>query len=321
MPCVSVIIPVYNQAHFIRDAVESVVTQTFTDWEIIVVDDGSTDDTPLILADLARQIPLLQVICQPNRGRSAARNAGIRAAMAPFLVFLDGDDWLCPGKLERQVAYLEKHPEIGVVYSDAMLCDEDGKELVPYSAANLPWHPSGNIVESLFLRDSVPIHSAMVRRACIERAGLFDERLPQTEDWDFWIRVACHCRFHYQGEVLARYRVHDAMTTRNAEQMWQSYVALQEKIVNMPEFTHASRQVRSHFYRICGIAYGMRGEMLAARERLRRSIELLPWGLGAYVLLGTSYLGQRTFRALVFGKRQVERVIAGRPVSPLQPPW
>jgi glycosyltransferase involved in cell wall biosynthesis len=264
----------------------------------------------------------MRVIRQQNQGRAAARNAGLQAARGPYLVFLDADDRLCPRKLERQCAFLQEHPEIGVVYSDVMLCDEGGRELMLHSLANMPYHPSGSIVESLFLRNSIPIHSAMVRRTCIEQAGPFDESLPQgTEDWDFWIRVACHCRFQYQADVLGLYRIHSAMTTRSRDRMWQSYAALQDKIARMPEFRGAPRQVRSRFHRICGVALGMRGEMARAREQLRRSSRLLPQDLGAWGLLAASYLGQNVFRHLVRLKRQVERVLSGRPVSPVQPPW
>jgi len=322
MPYISVIIPVYNQAHYIRDAVKSVATQTYTDWELVVVDDGSTDNSPSVLSELASSVPRTSVIRQENQGRAAARNTGLEAAAGSLIVFLDADDQLYPHKLERQVTFLQEHPDVGVVYSDVMLCDETGQELVRHSLANMPHHPSGRIVESLFLRNSIPIHSAMVRRTCIEQAGVFDENLPQgTEDWDFWIRLACHCRFQYQAEALGLYRVHGAMITHASDQMWRSFTALQDKITRMPEFIGAPKRIRSHFYRICGVALGMRGDMPGAQEHLRRSIRLFPQDPGALALLMLSYLGRDVFRRSVLLKRWIERIQSGRPASPIQPPW
>ncbi len=184
MPAVSVIIPTYNRRHLVREAVDSVLAQDFGDTELIVVDDGSTDATAEALAVYGRRI---RVIRQSNRGVSAARNAGIRAARAPLIALLDSDDLWLAGKLVIQTAFFQANP-------DALICQTEeiwmrnGLRVNPRKKHR---KPSGDIFERSLELCLVSPSAVMMRRRLLDEVGLFDESLPACEDYDLWLRVAC----------------------------------------------------------------------------------------------------------------------------------
>jgi len=182
-PQVSVIIPTYNRAWILREAVDSVLGQDFESFELIVVDDGSTDDTAEILAAYGDR---LRVIRQENRGVSAARNTGIRAAGGTLIAFLDSDDFWLPGKLACQVAYLEAHPR-------RMICQTEEiwiRNGVRVNPGKRHRKPSGDIFERSLELCLVSPSAVMLRSRLFEPVGLFDETLPACEDYDLWLRVA-----------------------------------------------------------------------------------------------------------------------------------
>jgi glycosyltransferase involved in cell wall biosynthesis len=180
---VSIIIPCYNYARFLPDALASVLAQTFTDWELIVVDDGSTDATLATARQLMAQHPdrRIQVFQQPNSGPAAARNTGAARANGTYLLFLDADDMLAPTLLERTVAILCEQPAVGFVYTGMRLFGQDRHE----------WPSAAFDLRRLALDNYVLPH-ALVRRAAWEQVGGFDpaRSLWGFEDWDFWLRVA-----------------------------------------------------------------------------------------------------------------------------------
>jgi glycosyltransferase involved in cell wall biosynthesis len=198
---VSVIIPTYNQARFLRAAIESALGQTRPALEVIVVDDGSTDETPGILA---RYDDRIRVRRQENRGPSAARNAGISAARGDFLLFLDSDDVLLPACVELQRARFEAEPSLGLVYSDVEFFDVE-RTLVRVADQGL----EGRVARELLLLESPVISSAgsgiMVPRRVAEEAGGFDERLRASEDWDFCYRIASRYPIGRVAQTLLHY--------------------------------------------------------------------------------------------------------------------
>jgi glycosyltransferase involved in cell wall biosynthesis len=199
---VSVIIPCYNYARFLPDAVASVLAQTFTDWELIVVDDGSTDATLMTARQLmARHSDRrIRVFRQPNSGPAAARNTGAKRATGTYLLFLDADDILAPPLLERTMAILRAQPAVGFVYSGMRLFGQDRHEW-PSVAFDLPRLALDNYV----------LPHALVRRAAWEQVGGFDpaRSLWGFEDWDFWLRVATSgWRGWHIAEPLVFYRRH-----------------------------------------------------------------------------------------------------------------
>lgn len=210
-PLVSVIIPTYNREVLLSEALASVLLQTYSNVEIIVVDDGSSDDTGCVLAGYDSHVV---VIRQENRGRSAARNAGVRVAQGEFVVFLDSDDLILPSKIQSQVDYLLRNPAVDVVYGDGYTVDDDGAlgPLEPY-VVRFPPASAVEFAYSLLCRNHFAIHAALIRRTALLAQPLFDESLTRFEDWDLWIRMCLGgCSFAYINEKVAVYRRHAGNT-------------------------------------------------------------------------------------------------------------
>lgn len=214
METVSVIIPTYNRAELISQAIDSVLAQTVPAHEIIVADDGSTDDTAAVVAAYGDRVRYLAL---PHRGQPAAtRNAGIRAATGDLLAFLDSDDLFLPNKLARQFAALAQAPEAGVVYSNGLYFRTTPAEPVGRVLDGLP-APSGWVFGELLAGNFLAPPVVLVRRRALDAAGLFDESpaFIAVEDFDLWLRLAALTPFDYaQGDVAA-IRRHTGGISRN----------------------------------------------------------------------------------------------------------
>ena len=181
---VSILIPTYNRAHLISRAIESVLAQTHKDYEIVVVDDGSTDNTTQILEVYKDRI---KYIYKPNGGVSSARNLGLKHISGDFLVFLDSDDIIYPDKLQIQSGYLVKHPKIDVVCSAWKEIDNDNLSI---EREYKPEKPKKILEKLIWESYAFPIHAVMIRRDCLKKVPEFDINLPASEDTDFWVRLA-----------------------------------------------------------------------------------------------------------------------------------
>jgi len=201
-PTVSIITPTYNRAKFIKDAIDSVLDQSFSDWELLIVDDGSTDNTSELLTAYEGDTRIYY-IKQPNRGQSIARNVALSRARGKYIGFLDSDDTWYPDKLERQCAFLEAHPEVHIVHGDEAIIDEQGRETTRKNMRRY----SGRITPYLLEDNSVSITTTLVRRECFESMGGFDSRYGVADDYDLWLRFSVCYRFHYQATLVANYRV------------------------------------------------------------------------------------------------------------------
>ena len=214
-PAVSVVTATHNYGRFLRGAVESVLAQTFGDFELIVIDDGSTDATPRIVRPYLND-SRVRYLRTAHRGQAAAKNAGVELASAPLIAFLDGDDIWLPTKLERQVALFQADPDLGVVYARRWLIDEQGRHL-EYEQPSLY---RGLVLEALFRTNFVCFSSAVVRRSVLEESGAFDEGLALAIDYDLWLRVALRHRFDFVDEPLVEYRTgHASLSCRTEERL------------------------------------------------------------------------------------------------------
>jgi glycosyltransferase involved in cell wall biosynthesis len=215
---VSIVIPTYNSASFIGGAVDSCLAQTYPNCEIIVVDDGSTDGTRDLLA--ARYGERIRYLYQQNAGPSAARNCGIRAARGAFIQFCDADDQLLPSKIERCMEVFRREPDLGVVYTRYQHVEVDGKTPAPLADPPLL---SGDIFCDLLLSNGNAIltSATLVRREALLEAGLFDERLWCSEDWDLFLRLASRYAYASIDEVLLLYRWHEGSLTKEMYRMAQ----------------------------------------------------------------------------------------------------
>lgn len=181
----SVVIPTYNLARFLPEAVASARAQSWPDLEIIVVDDGSTDDTPEVLERLSREGDL-RCIRQENAGASAARNRGIREARKSWVAFLDADDFWLAGKLAAQFEALDGKPSAAFSYTDARVRRADGSE------GDVACGTAGRLLPQMLAGNLFATPTALVRRDCFDAVGLFEPRLRTGEDWDMWMRLAAH---------------------------------------------------------------------------------------------------------------------------------
>jgi len=183
-PLVSVIIPTYNRAASIGEAIESALAQAYPAMEIIVVDDGSTDDTR---QSIAHRYPQVRYFHQENGGVARARNRGIREARGEFIAFLDSDDLWLPGKIEKQVACFKQYPDVGLVYTDADFFDDTGPARVFRARTSKTEFSTGDMVVNLFTRFSLHTPTVMMRRAVFQTVGYFDEELKAVSDDNLWI--------------------------------------------------------------------------------------------------------------------------------------
>lgn len=190
MATVSVIIPTYNRADFLKEAVDSVLTQTFHDVELIVVDDGSTDHTRQLLQSYGQQ---LRSVTQENRGVSSARNIGIHASTGEYIALLDSDDLWLPNKLEQQVTVMEQQPDLQLCHTEEIWIRR-GKRVNPKKKHQ---KHGGYIFPYCLPLCVISPSSVMMRRTLFEEVGMFDEALPACEDYDLWLRITKTYPVHF----------------------------------------------------------------------------------------------------------------------------
>ncbi|WP_169741597.1 glycosyltransferase family 2 protein [Beijerinckia mobilis] len=240
VPTLSIVIPAYNVANYIRPAVESALAQTFTDLEVIVVDDGSTDTTPAILADLVHTSRggLLRIIRQENRGLSGARNTGIQQARGAFIGFLDGDDIWLPEKAAKQIDLMKKDPSIGISFSHSEYLTENGRR-----TGTILFSPKAQpSLHDLIRRNHLGNGSTVIaRRECFEQVGLFRTELRSCEDYEMWCRILCLTTYKavLTPEVLTLYRLRQSSLTFNAKKFIENadlaIAFLRKEMPNVPK--------------------------------------------------------------------------------------
>jgi len=204
-PTVSVVMAAKNYARFLPAAVESVRAQTVADWELLIIDDGSSDHTPAaaraFLAD-----PRVRYVRSDRLGQPRAKNLGVGLSRGAFVAFLDADDAWHPAKLEKQLAVFRGRPQVGVVFCRRSLIDEEGKPLTRPGQARPLALPCGRVLDEMFVQNFVCFSSAVVRREVFSHVGRFDPQWDLAIDYDLWLRVARHHRFDYVDEELVLYR-------------------------------------------------------------------------------------------------------------------
>jgi glycosyltransferase involved in cell wall biosynthesis len=208
-PSVSVIIPTFNRANYIGEAIQSVLDQTFKEFEIIIVDDGSTDSTQQVVGSFhdAR----IRYLREPHRGIGASMNRGIASSTGAYVARLDSDDVWLPHLLAVEMAVLAGHPEVGAAYARAEAMNERRQPL-PTGRGMPPRYPGDSFL-SLLYEDSTSTITTIVRRACFEKAGLYDESLTTSEDWDMALRIGRYYPLLFVDQVLGRFRLHETNLT------------------------------------------------------------------------------------------------------------
>ncbi|MDN5940438.1 MAG: glycosyltransferase [Nitrospira sp.] len=297
MPRVSIIIPAYNCARYIGRALDSVCAQTYKDYEILVVDDGSTDDTKDVVMQYGRKVTYLY---QQNRGVSAARNHAISKSSGELLAYLDADDMWYPEKLERQVAFLDAHHECGMIHSEISVINEQDEILyVRFNQETKRSVPQGYCIEALLRCSHIQTLTVVERRNYFERAGVFDERLPIAQDYLHWIMIAAGGQgVGYLAEPLGKYRWRTGSLMGNSTRLLEDYaqiydILLQEKRFVSRHGEEAAAILRDRSFVVQrDLAYHDRiqGRNESAKRRLAGLIKERPGKFELYVDLLKAYL-------------------------------
>lgn len=273
---VSVVVPAYNAGLYLKQTLESALGQTYKVVEIIVVDDGSTDDTSIISRQFGDAI---QYIYQPNRGLSAARNTAIRHARAEFIALLDSDDLWEPEFLQRMIPLLKLHPKAAGAYcgfqyinSKSEIVGKPSVKIVPPEQFHSAMKYNGNWLAPC---------SVIFRRQLADEAGLFDESLHAVEDWDLWIRLSEKHPFVGLPEALVRYRRHENNMSKDPERMINAIYQLTAKLYgttesNLSTWSPSKRNAYCNHYRGGAITFFASGRMEKSMDYLEKLIEISP---------------------------------------------
>ncbi|HOW59379.1 MAG TPA: glycosyltransferase [Candidatus Omnitrophota bacterium] len=234
MPKVSVIIPTFNRAEYICDAIDSVLAQTYHDLEIIVINDGSIDDTEKALKKYGGRI---QYLYQNNAGVSAARNKGIKASRGEYIAFLDADDSWLPEKLSVQIPILEFNPKLGMVFSYLEIMDEYGRR----TGRMKPKQKPGIDFLTMLEAGSAMTSSCLMRKRSLDAAGIFDESLAIYEDMDLFLRVVNQFPALFVEKSLGCYREHSNQSTLDDVKNYKQQVKLAQKWMQISDDPKAQR--------------------------------------------------------------------------------
>ncbi|MDQ6891352.1 MAG: glycosyltransferase [Acidobacteriota bacterium] len=290
MPTVSVVIPTYNRANLVGAAIVSVLEQSFQDFEIVVVDDASTDHTEAVVQRF-RDVRIKFVRQSANRGDAAARNRGVAGSTGEFVAFLDDDDEWLPEKLRLQLqALADGSSALGGVHTGRYIIDrESGKvtrELAP-SGADKEWRISTS--------------SILLKRRCLNEAGPFDEDNPFSSDFDMWLRILSRYQLVYIDQPLVRAYVHGNRLSTNIAKMIKGEEAILRKHGAL--FVRDSKSYSHHFLNL-GVLYCYAGDARKGRQTLARAITIYPFEPRHYFNLALSFLGASMFSRV---KRWKER--------------
>jgi len=301
-PIVSVIIPTYNRAHLIGKAINSVLSQTYQDYEIIVVDDASTDNTKEVVKDFA-DLRINYIFHANNLGVSSARNTGIKASRGKYIALLDSDDEWLPEKLDKQVVILQNESsEVGVVCSWQFNINNN----IEYICKRCLHKKDGYIYEDLLSTNPLSVPTVLIRKECFEKVGLFDSSLDGQEDWDMWIRIAKYYKFVLIKIPLVKYRIHHNQISNNLEAKITTAKRILVKYSNELQGRSYANS-KHHFYignRLCHI-----GKTEGGKRYLLKAISLYPFYIRYYICLFGSLFGPKCFIYFVNIKRYSTRVI------------
>lgn len=276
MPKVSVIVPSYNHAHFLPQAVQSVFDQTMQEFEIIVIDDGSTDNTREVAQSYTDG--RFKYIYQENRGLSASRNTGLGVARGEYVAFLDADDIFMPNKLQAQLDGFEAHPSCGMMLGGYYALNEQGE---PVKAIE-PWTDVPTLeIENWLFHCPVSPNAVLVKKCWVDQVGGFDERFRRVEDWDLWLRMAyAGCQTGWVKEIVSGYRLSPEQMTKNAASQKNVSLQVMDKFFqqdHLPTELNALKpEVYTRIYtKFAPQEYSV-GQLEDARESVAQAIKFTP---------------------------------------------
>lgn len=289
-PLVSTIVPAFNAERYLDLAIDSILSQTYSNIEVLIVDNASTDKTADIINAYGARVRYLR---EETKGPAAARNRGLAEAQGEYIAFLDSDDLWLPDKTERQVEYLTEHPEYGVCYSHYEYIDENG-ELYHNTWAKHSTQ-TGVVFEDLLRHElQLGIGTMMIRRSSLHEAGNFNEKLITAEDTDLFIRLAKYNQFGYIPGPVARYRSHKESLTKQQDVPRGTFKSLDYLVERYPELHPSMSPIMGYAYAVRHFARGKgafhKGDYLETRSQSLQALKYRPLYLGVWPYLLGSFV-------------------------------
>ncbi|MGY0287368.1 MAG: glycosyltransferase family 2 protein [Candidatus Methanodesulfokora washburnensis] len=267
---ISVILPTYNRARLLRRAIQSILNQTYQNFEIIVVDDCSNDNTEEVVKSFCDK-RIRYIRNRRHMGAPFSRNIGIKVAHGKYIAFQDSDDIWLPKKLAKQINAFENSPkEVGVVYTSFWRIEEGKKVRIPPS--NFRQY-EGNIHEILLETNFIGTSAAMVKKECFEKVGMFDETLPRLQEWDLWIRISRYYLFRHINEPLVICHLQSDSISRNTNAYIQALKRISEKYFE--EMLKKPKILGKHYYEI-GILLCLNGEIQEGKSYFFKAVKTYP---------------------------------------------
>lgn len=274
MPKVSVIIPTYNREEYISDTIQSVLDQTYKDFEIIVVDDGSTDKTKEKLEPFKSKIKLIE---QKNSERAVSRNNGVKNSNGKYLAFLDSDDLWIKDKLEKQVEILENSNDVILVYGQSFRINDQSKKIKTAKRQMLGY--SGDVFEELLFRNFIVSATPMIKREFFEKTSGFETKYIPYEDWELWLRLSLKGKFHFLNKPLSYYRIHPQQSVKltTAEKIEEVTTSLLNDSFKLKEIKN---QVKNKSLGLANLRFSywyiLANQVDKAKEKIKKAVELYP---------------------------------------------
>ncbi len=307
---VSVIIPAYNIAEYLSESIDSVLNQTYQHFEVIIVDDGSTDNTADVVNKYVKSQANVKYIHQENKGPGAARNKGIKEAKGEYIAFLDADDIWFPEKVLLQMELFLKLPSISLVHSDFIYFDRQGTEQQSEFSERIKKHFSGDVFYQLFKKNFFMTPTVVIKQEALKDIGLFDEQLCMSEDYDLWLRISKSHKIGYVNTPLAKICKHnDSMTKENIEKtyLWVNRV-IDKTIKSFPEIEKKLRlnlpyrMAKTHFE--IGYSLFNQDKLKKAKKEFETSLRH-KFMLKPFVYYILSFLGVSSISVLKNFKRKL----------------
>jgi len=296
MKKVSVVIPAFNKANLTIKTIESVLCQTYENIEVIVVDDGSTDDTKNKLQLFGDRI---HYIYKQNGGACSARNVGIKQATGEYIALIDCDDVFDSEKIAKSVECLEKNPDCGFIYTGAYFINGNGDVISEHRISGCS--ASGLIASRLILQNFICNSTVIVRKECFREVGYFDEKIFIPADWDMWLRLSEKYKAAYIDEKLTSYRVTDSYTVSNMEMGINETVYVLNKAFSRNKHLSSGLKKRclSNVYIPYGINYAVMRDFKKSRETLLKAVLNKPYSLSGLLFWGGVLFAPKLFRKII----------------------
>ena len=306
MPRVTVLLTCYNHLAYLPACVAAVRSQTFSDFDVVVLDDGSTDGSREWLRENVVWPGWRLVFNERNLGTYGTLNAGLVLATGEFVAVLNDDDLWAPTKLDRQVAFMDAYPEVGLVHTDGEFIDGSGN-VTPGSPLGFefPRTATGDVLLDLVAANKIIASAALVRRRCFDELGGFNEAYFGSGDWEMWYRVAEVWQIGFVAEPLTFYRVHGSNASHKLDRIWKDDERLREWIV--PRLAGYEgrfpadrlRATAAHNWACLGTVRTLNGDPRGGRAAYTESLRLAPGRVKSWLRLAATWLPRRVFRRLL----------------------